>query len=270
MAPKGISRRAFLYDAASAVAFASISGPSALAQTRNRGASIPAGERPLSASHWGVFRAGEIGDCFSWVMPWKNDSHANSMILRAAPEAAYSRSRIRYPMVRQGYLRDGHRSDTAERGRGRFVRVSWDHALDLVVRELKRVKEEFGNAAFYGGSYGWQSKGNLHDSQALLHRMLNLHGGMTDGMGDYSATCSAVVLPHVVGAVDVYEQSTVWPVILENTTLVVIWGADPLELTSYPEQVFIQGEAVPMQSRQTLLRDRYLQTDTDKPPAFRN
>ena len=50
----------------------------------------------------------------------------------------------------------------------------------------------------------------------------------------------------------------------------VIWGADPLELTSYPEQVFIQGESVPMESRQTLLRDRYLQTDTDKPPAFRN
>ncbi len=50
----------------------------------------------------------------------------------------------------------------------------------------------------------------------------------------------------------------------------VIWAADPLELTSYPEQVFIQGESIPMQSRQTLLRDRYLQTDTAKPPAFRN
>jgi len=50
----------------------------------------------------------------------------------------------------------------------------------------------------------------------------------------------------------------------------IIWGADPLELTSYPEQVFIQGESIPMQSRQTLLRDRYLQTDTAKPPAFRN
>ena len=50
----------------------------------------------------------------------------------------------------------------------------------------------------------------------------------------------------------------------------VIWAADPLELTSYPEQVLIQGESIPMESRQTLLRDRYLQTDTDKPPAFRN
>ena len=50
---------------------------------------------------------------------------------------------------------------------------------------------------------------------------------------------------------------------------VVIWPDDPLELTSYPEQVFIKGEAVEMTSRQTLLRDRYLQTDSDKPPAYR-
>jgi imidazolonepropionase-like amidohydrolase len=49
----------------------------------------------------------------------------------------------------------------------------------------------------------------------------------------------------------------------------VIWNDDPLELTSYPEQVYIGGEAVPMQSRQTLLRDRYLKTGSEKPPAFR-
>lgn len=49
----------------------------------------------------------------------------------------------------------------------------------------------------------------------------------------------------------------------------VIWDADPLELTSYPDQVFIAGEAIPMQSRQTLLRDRYLDRGSNKPPAFR-
>ena len=48
---------------------------------------------------------------------------------------------------------------------------------------------------------------------------------------------------------------------------VVIWPGDPLELTNYPEAVFINGVAVPMVSRQTLLRDRYLQAD--KPPAYR-
>jgi len=51
---------------------------------------------------------------------------------------------------------------------------------------------------------------------------------------------------------------------------IVIWPGDPLELTNYPEQVFIKGESVPMVSRQTLLRDRYLDTDDKRPPAYRN
>ena len=48
---------------------------------------------------------------------------------------------------------------------------------------------------------------------------------------------------------------------------VVIWPGDPLELTIYPDQVFIMGEKIPMVSRQTLLRDRYLQSEL--PPAYR-
>ncbi|MDH4072744.1 MAG: amidohydrolase family protein, partial [Gammaproteobacteria bacterium] len=50
----------------------------------------------------------------------------------------------------------------------------------------------------------------------------------------------------------------------------VIWPGDPLELVNYPDQVYIDGIAVVMESRQTLLRDRYLQTDTNRPPAFRH
>lgn len=50
---------------------------------------------------------------------------------------------------------------------------------------------------------------------------------------------------------------------------IVIWPDDPLELSSYPEQVIIRGTSVPMESRQTLLRDRYLQTESGRPPAFR-
>lgn len=49
----------------------------------------------------------------------------------------------------------------------------------------------------------------------------------------------------------------------------VIWPGDPLQLRNFPEAVYIKGEAVPMQSRQTLLRDRYLDPDAERPPAFR-
>ena len=49
----------------------------------------------------------------------------------------------------------------------------------------------------------------------------------------------------------------------------VLWPDDPLELTSYPERVWIRGAPVPMQSRQTLLRDRYLDAAPGLPPAYR-
>jgi imidazolonepropionase-like amidohydrolase len=64
-------------------------------------------------------------------------------------------------------------------------------------------------------------------------------------------------------------QATVGSIEAGKDADLIIWSADPLELTSYPDQVYIQGAAVSMESRQTLLRDRYLQTDSELPPAFR-
>jgi imidazolonepropionase-like amidohydrolase len=50
---------------------------------------------------------------------------------------------------------------------------------------------------------------------------------------------------------------------------VVIWDGDPLELTSGPVRVFIDGVEQPMANRQTKLRDRYLNpTEGDLPKAY--
>lgn len=43
-----------------------------------------------------------------------------------------------------------------------------------------------------------------------------------------------------------------------KTADLVLWNGDPLEVTTTATQVFVAGRAVPMQSRQTLLRDRYM------------
>jgi imidazolonepropionase-like amidohydrolase len=51
---------------------------------------------------------------------------------------------------------------------------------------------------------------------------------------------------------------------------IVIWPADPFELTTYADQVFINGVEISMESRQTMLRDRYLQSDSGKPPVYRD
>jgi adenine deaminase len=38
----------------------------------------------------------------------------------------------------------------------------------------------------------------------------------------------------------------------------VLWSGDPLEVSSLAQQVWLDGRAIPMRSRQTELRDRYL------------
>ncbi|MFT6703002.1 MAG: hypothetical protein ACJAUM_002879, partial [Pseudomonadales bacterium] len=49
---------------------------------------------------------------------------------------------------------------------------------------------------------------------------------------------------------------------------VVIWTGDPLEVTQNAEQVFIKGEEIEMSSRQSKLRDRYLNRNLDKPVGY--
>lgn len=51
---------------------------------------------------------------------------------------------------------------------------------------------------------------------------------------------------------------------------VVVWDGDPLEVTSYPAHVFIDGVAVDVVSRQGLLRDRYRDLSDSRQPAYRN
>jgi imidazolonepropionase-like amidohydrolase len=52
------------------------------------------------------------------------------------------------------------------------------------------------------------------------------------------------------------------------TADVVIWDGDPLELMSSPDSVFIAGIETPMVSRQTKLRDRYLNLNETNPQAY--
>jgi imidazolonepropionase-like amidohydrolase len=46
---------------------------------------------------------------------------------------------------------------------------------------------------------------------------------------------------------------------------VVVWPGDPFELEHWPDSVYIRGKAIPMRSRQTILRDRYMDLSKYKP-----
>ena len=52
-----------------------------------------------------------------------------------------------------------------------------------------------------------------------------------------------------------------------NDADLVIWDGDPLEVTTNADQVFIRGEAIPMVSRATRLRDRYRELPSNAIPV---
>ncbi|HZS92534.1 MAG TPA: molybdopterin-dependent oxidoreductase, partial [Chloroflexota bacterium] len=149
----------------------------------------PGPETITSASHFGIFQATVANSAIAHFAPHPSDPHAPEMLPGLA-DLVYSPSRVKYPMVRRGFLKNGHLSDTAERGNGDFVRVSWDEALSLVASEIKRIKKTYGNSALYAGSYGWQSAGQMHNAFTLLHRFYNGVGGYVGDIGDYSTAAA--------------------------------------------------------------------------------
>jgi trimethylamine-N-oxide reductase (cytochrome c) len=179
----------------------------------------------LNASHWGAFYAQVRSGRVVQTRPFLDRMPAPAAdMIRAIPDWLYSETRVKYPMVRAGYLKKGPAADRSERGRGSFVRVGWDEALGLVARELERAKGEYGAESIYDGSYGWASVGKLHDAPALLKRMLAHYGPVTSYTGDYSTGAAQIILPHVTGEIDTRGRQTSWSSILKHTSLIVLWG----------------------------------------------
>lgn len=89
---------------------------------------------------------------------------------------------------------------------------------------------------------------------------------VADGL-DWDAALRAITLSpaEIYGVAD-----SVGSIEVGKAADIVIWPADPFELSTYADQVLIDGVAISMESRQTMLRDRYLQTDSGKPPAYRD
>ena len=147
-----------------------------------------------------------------------------SLLIQSIPSAVHARSRIREPVVRKGYL-NGERNTGHLRGLEPFVPVSWDQALDLVSNEMRRVRDEHGNQAIFGGSYGWASAGRINHARTLLHRFLNGFGGHVGQATNYSWGAAAILLPHVVGTKQpVTGPVTDWSSIVKNTDVMVMFG----------------------------------------------
>lgn len=178
----------------------------------------------ITACRWGLVRPQVRGGKMVALLPFEYD-YAPTPNMNSLCELPYSPSRIRFPMVRESYLKDGPTSRD-KRGNDRWVRVTWDQALDLVAKEMKRVYKDYGPSAMFGRSYGWMSTGKINAAINLQQRLLNLCGGFIGCINSYSTAAIGRILPYVIGVAD--PRSTSWDNVLKNSKRVVLWGCDPL------------------------------------------
>lgn len=176
-------------------------------------------------SHWGGYTVLVDDGKIVGIEPLPDDPHP-SPIIQSVRQWAEPELRVLRPMVREGWLRKRHESDRSGRGSERFIPVGWDEAADLVAGEIDRVRDEFGNASIFAGSYGWTSCGRFHHAATLLKRTLNLVGGYTGHVDTYSLAAGPVILRHAVGSEDVcYGQGTTLDTVVDHTETLVVFGA---------------------------------------------
>ncbi|PAF45455.1 molybdopterin guanine dinucleotide-containing S/N-oxide reductase [Helicobacter sp. 11S02629-2] len=183
----------------------------------------------ITGAHWGILKATiKHGKIVSSIGLNDSKEKVKNPLQHVVGDQVYAKSRIKYPMVRKSYLKDPHNSKPELRGKDEWVRVSYKKAIELIASAVKETREKKGPEAIFAGSYGWKSSGNMHNCVVLLQRYMSMGGGFTGITADYSTGAAQVMLPHVVGTLEVYNQQTVFPVVMENSKVVVIWGANPM------------------------------------------
>ncbi|SVO71942.1 anaerobic dimethyl sulfoxide reductase subunit A [Klebsiella pneumoniae] len=157
--------------------------------------------------------------------------------------------RLNYPMKRVG-----------KRGEGKFVRISWQEALDTLADRLKSVVAQYGNEAVYINYSSGIVGGNItrsSPSASPVARLMNCYGGSLNQYGTYSTAQIACAMPYTYGSNDGNSTSDI-----ENSKLVVMFGNNPAEtrmsgggITWYLEQARERSNA-----RMIVIDPRY--TDT--------
>lgn len=174
------------------------------------------------AAHWGFFDAITENGRLVGVRPFALDPVPASLI-ESVPATVHSASRVDRPHIRKGWLEGRRRG--ALRGGDAFVPVSWDKVTRLLAEETARVRAEHGDAAIYGGSYGWSSAGRFHHAKSQLQRYLGMGGGYTYSVNAYSYATAQALVPHVLGTNEVVlGRMTDWAAIAGHAKLMLCFG----------------------------------------------
>lgn len=174
-------------------------------------------------------------DAPSWSIKARGKIFTPQRRMTVAPHAltlksqVYSERRVLYPMKRVDFDPNGERN-TQNRGKSKYVRISWDEALDIVASEITRQKREYGPgsvAVQHSSHHQW---GNVGYYLSALMRFGNLIGvtrvhhnpdsweGWYWGAMHHFGNSLRLGLPGSYGTVEDC---------LKEAEMIVFWSSDP-------------------------------------------
>ena len=178
------------------------------------------------------YRADELGH---WMMKARGKTFSPSMKTLIPPfSLAYKKrvqspARIRFPMKRVDFDPHGERN-LQNRGVSKYVRISWEEALDIVTGEMLRVRERYGPTAILYQSDQHGENKVVHGPHGCGRKLLRLLGGFTlqarqpDSWEGWSWGAKHVWGMEPVG--QQVPQSNLIYDIAKNAELLLFWGCD--------------------------------------------
>jgi len=148
----------------------------------------------------------------------------------AYKKRTYSPNRIKYPLKRVDWDPNGERN-TENRGKSKFVRISWDEAATIIADEIRRIHKKYGPLAIMlqGDGHGECKTINTPHGQSGL--LLDKIGGFTqmvrnpDSWEGWYFGSKHVWGQGIVGMM--HPTDNVVKDISENSDMVLFWGCDP-------------------------------------------
>ncbi|MBK6863698.1 MAG: molybdopterin-dependent oxidoreductase [Ideonella sp.] len=180
---------------------------------------------PEDAPTWSIKARGK-----TFTPPRQTSLAPHSMCSKST---VYSPTRLLYPMKRVDFDPDGERN-CEQRGISGYVRISWDEALNIVAKEIQRVKRDFGPGAImcnHGSHHTWGNVGyyisaaykffNAIGTTKVMHNPDSWEGWYWGAMHHFGHSMR-------LGQTETYGLVED---LLKEAEMVVFWSADP-ECTS--------------------------------------
>ena len=142
----------------------------------------------------------------------------------------YSPNRIKYPLKRIDWDPNGERN-TQNRGKSKFVRISWEEATDIISKEIKRVINQYGPLAILAQGDGHGECKTVHTPHGHQCRLLEMLGGFTqqvrnpDSWEGFYWGAKHVWGDGLVGMMA--PSTNCVKDITENSEMLLFWGCDP-------------------------------------------